>query len=721
MMDPSQTDICPVCKEQKANKRCGGCKQIQYCSQKCQSIHWSSHKKRCKELRTKKNAGKQQKKSKSTKSFLHSIADNMRRHTATHPSQESSSCEEKTVSQFNECSADIVECQHWIQLNQMIKVNDANINTQTIEAMDKTQMVTTIDQYLHLLYHHNKNADLNRIVDHSGECDVLNCKRFQRHHRTIRTYKYRNTDEAVYHQIRDKIHCYFMHSHHIGHRIRTLEKDKLTYNPTDHLYDKYLMNQELVQISKTLQMNREKMNLKELQGSATPLKFSPLTQLQNDDKMYSFGYLFSYDKDDEFKHSDAIDVVAKYKSFQQEILDNRFCRISAELFASELLQSNLFVTTSHCKKNYQDITCEHLLSVLLYCNCTDLQEEFSKTYRENGGKNHEEFYWLGKFLTDTVQSYGMSIAEGHIGNFYHGINRSLSMPSFINQENNYVHIYGPLSTSSVYSVAAATFAGYDGIVVQFSAMKIVRQGIRPKIISPPYFDCHWLSKYSSEKEYLFLQSRTILRIENIYGVKHGYEYKIILNALRIIGKFIFEGEHDIDFASVLNELIELIIANRLSCNDNSQLTEYGKKICDDYFCNKQCLRVHWSTAKFNYPFMKKYFASKNVQGWIDLDAMSIIFPNLWNIITEFITIKAEIVEDVIRYFKQIKTDEMKRKINLRTIEIHMMCRDGRLFVDAEDLRKKYAADFDATGAEMTVQKEKQNHDHFPYYIKCKFR
>ena len=46
--DPIITPGCSVCKKQGMMKRCGGCKDKWYCSQKCQRADWKEHKAQCK-------------------------------------------------------------------------------------------------------------------------------------------------------------------------------------------------------------------------------------------------------------------------------------------------------------------------------------------------------------------------------------------------------------------------------------------------------------------------------------------------------------------------------------------------------------------------------------------------------------------------------------------------------------------------------------------------
>lgn len=42
--------VCITCGEDKATKKCGKCKTVQYCDRECQRLHWFMHKKVCAKL-----------------------------------------------------------------------------------------------------------------------------------------------------------------------------------------------------------------------------------------------------------------------------------------------------------------------------------------------------------------------------------------------------------------------------------------------------------------------------------------------------------------------------------------------------------------------------------------------------------------------------------------------------------------------------------------------
>eukprot|EP01084_Bolivina_argentea_P232466 391806_1 len=69
----------------------------------------------------------------------------------------------------------------------------------------------------------------------------------------------------------------------------------------------------------------------------------------------------------------------------------------------------------------QPLTFSHLLSLILYCDCTDLCSDFSATFRknksfetlENVKKRNSQYYYLSKYLREVVEAYGQcSVGDG---------------------------------------------------------------------------------------------------------------------------------------------------------------------------------------------------------------------------------------------------------------------------------------------------------------------
>ena len=95
-------------------------------------------------------------------------------------------------------------------------------------------------------------------------------------------------------------------------------------------------------------------------------------------------------------------------------------------------------------QNGEPVHIYHIIALLLYANFTELQKEFSETFRpciinkesqkkesrKFWFKRHSEFHFWSKYLRECVECFGCDLDEDKrdkkvVQNFYHGINREL--------------------------------------------------------------------------------------------------------------------------------------------------------------------------------------------------------------------------------------------------------------------------------------------------------
>eukprot|EP01084_Bolivina_argentea_P206053 351882_1 len=132
------------------------------------------------------------------------------------------------------------------------------------------------------------------------------------------------------------------------------------------------------------------------------MKHQNISFWPNQDNLYCVGYEFYYGYDDEYKpanlsHKYAFDLSQLRKKFsclRTELTDNTISILSMEQFNAELFKAKLHCSSHYFKQNFDHIqfTVEHILSLIIYCNYTNFQYEFSKTYRI--GYGDEEFNFL---------------------------------------------------------------------------------------------------------------------------------------------------------------------------------------------------------------------------------------------------------------------------------------------------------------------------------------
>ena len=169
----------------------------------------------------------------------------------------------------------------------------------------------------------------------------------------------------------------------------------------------------------------------------------------------------------------------------------------------------------------ESISVQNLLSVILYCDWTDLSTRFSSTFWktesyesiESIKKNNREYAIWSKLLRETVQFYGnkgylnkfpndpvmnekWNVNDGRIkGPFYCGLSAVMVIPKFN------IRLCGPTSTSKQLEVAMR-FGGDNGMIMtlqndSYHLSRILRG-----------FNCSWLSNYPG----LFLVYKNMLKI-----------------------------------------------------------------------------------------------------------------------------------------------------------------------------------------------------------------
>eukprot|EP01083_Nonionella_stella_P167338 562138_1 len=281
-------------------------------------------------------------------------------------------------------------------------------------------------------------------------------------------------------------------------------------------------------------------------------------------------------------------------------------------YGNMLIRTNLSKTTKDSV--YRQMVKSHLLAVILYCNYDALSYEFSATYRPQRShewmasimERHSNFWWFGKWIKECVNWFGAAVNECRIDTFYHGIGMEMLVPY------NGFNINGPLSTS-VSLCVAVNFANNQGLIVELEG----RHDSQKKC-----FSCSWLSDYSNEREYLFVQHRDALSTCNIVHCQTGTEYKEMLCALKHLNTMTFYYGND-SAERVAATLVEYALNKR-----PDRLKGYGKRIWNA-FCDEMDV-VDISDLEHMtqwIPRLRELFLYSNKQ-WIRMDHILTLYPNL---------------------------------------------------------------------------------------------
>eukprot|EP01084_Bolivina_argentea_P232021 391145_1 len=159
-------------------------------------------------------------------------------------------------------------------------------------------------------------------------------------------------------------------------------------------------------------------------------------------------------------------VEKKYASFKEEILNYEY--IPIQQYENEILvKAENYENTEIVKSTTASLWCapEHygvlkdeqlslknLLSLILYCDCTDLCTNFSSTFRQISPfemlqsikKRNSVYWWLSKTLRETVEVFGCNSRGPYrptmTGPYYCGMSVVLNIPSF------HIRLCSPTST-----------------------------------------------------------------------------------------------------------------------------------------------------------------------------------------------------------------------------------------------------------------------------------
>jgi len=183
-----------------------------------------------------------------------------------------------------------------------------------------------------------------------------------------------------------------------------------------------------------------------------------------------------------YKHLD----ITKYK----EVLNK----------AQQFINTKIAKSLTEYDNGTKPISLSNLMSVILYCDYTDLSSDFSSTFRRLNifetlkqiKKRNQKYANLSKILQNTITYCGQSYLfdNGFLsslkGPFYCGMSIVLKMPQF------QVYLLSPTSTS-VHKEVATKFSGNKGMILEMDNDKGDSQLVMG-------MDCSWISRYREEDE-----------------------------------------------------------------------------------------------------------------------------------------------------------------------------------------------------------------------------
>ena len=167
-------------------------------------------------------------------------------------------------------------------------------------------------------------------------------------------------------------------------------------------------------------------------------------------------------------------IPPKYSTFKEEIFEYKdispktyenviLPKVQQYIKANKVKQTTYkelndgydFIVLEYGIKDGESPTLNHLLSLCLYTDVTALCTSFSMTFRAickyeslSSIKNrNRNYYWMSRYLRETVQLFGSHGHQGLVGPFFSGLSFKLVFPEF------QLRLCSPTSTSYHIEVA----------------------------------------------------------------------------------------------------------------------------------------------------------------------------------------------------------------------------------------------------------------------------
>lgn len=256
---------------------------------------------------------------------------------------------------------------------------------------------------------------------------------------------------------------------------------------------------------------------------------------------FSTGHRFNYvdwNKRQVHLHGD-IETITKmtikpvHSSLRDEIVGSYLTKqqwISKVMAKSEQYLKSKAINAMSAKKYYTSgqndegspITKKHLMSLILYCDFSDLSTAFSATFRlnhvfediESLKRRHSEFGHFARLLVETVNDFGIDgyvKSGGEQGPWYCGMNCPMNIGSYA------IRLDGPCSSSDKL-VVSLNFADQNGMILKLNNDTYDGKWQH-------FFNCSWISAFLGESERLWIAGRCPLRLVSIVMVGSAKTYK----------------------------------------------------------------------------------------------------------------------------------------------------------------------------------------------------
>eukprot|EP01084_Bolivina_argentea_P039134 72345_1 len=533
-------------------------------------------------------------------------------------------------------------------------------------------------------------TQLTKSVYQNKSCNLAEClpmRRNQRNRERIKEKEYLlndlycNYEDVASEQLLDRTHSFYFHTFDTGYRLTNNEKRMITTSNTnknkiDNNSDQG--QQRISQINSILKSKRSRYkNIIELNGlSKINNKF--VTE-HNKIQQYSSGFRFYYWTYGRYSHQNwevevrncrpgqsmsqaknGMYVTNKYKNLKQELTQNELCHLGQHQWmhlmqkAQIHIQTN-FLKTFYCVRNktakcydmyYRElISVGHLIVMMVYCNFDTLQRIFSETFRklnknetdDDLKKRHGHYYFLARLLRECVECFGMPSGRNNTI-VYRGLDKSFlfaSMKAYINS---------PFSTTTAYSVAQSFYGENTEMILELE-IDSKSWAIAPFELNDDEnrltcLDMAWISDYTNEQEIFLMGGLNQLKFRTIMFTSGGVNYQYYIEGLNMMSQNINSSDIALDDTAVwiedtpsntrmTKQMTCRLLLHELYRSVPNHTYARPFKGCPEYIettLHFHCMSVHSLTIGSKDKLKTELFT--NQDGWVDLDLVTTVFPNI---------------------------------------------------------------------------------------------
>eukprot|EP01084_Bolivina_argentea_P049635 91289_1 len=449
-----------------------------------------------------------------------------------------------------------------------------------------------LDDFNHLYQHHAPEIDvihdiLKKKIYDNQDCPSNCISNIRNRRNRVHSTKSEHTLKQLYQceidiaseQILDRIHCTLLHTHSFESERKQcddMESDSKTFNDVDMARNRF-----------TLIHDMQKYSFGTTYFYWTKSKICKLDENEGD---YSMEWKITVPLA-------PLDwyITQKFKGLKQEVLHNELQQINMTQWNILWQDAADHIQTQHVRNMYcrrrrtakywdmkygQQISNNHLISLMLYCNFDVLQYEYSKTFRpidrnESAAsikERHRNFFHFSKLLRECVECFGMKKPNSDI-TVFHGTNKKFVFPAM------HAFVAGPFSTTTDYNVAI-NFSQSKGMILELCIEKdnfsiSSRDGDEAKN-RLCCMDTWWISDYVNEQEILSIGGKNRCKFISIFDVEANINYQQYIDGLStmmdtmsasITSLAIQRGKHTFKLDSDLNCAKDKKMAFRLFAHE----------------------------------------------------------------------------------------------------------------------------------------------------------